>query len=75
MSYNDCKHGAEMCDTCLDIMSDGIKQGAEEERARIIALLEKLTWTRNCLYTETIDCTLCRINVHDAIAQIKEDNK
>lgn len=49
--------------------------GVETERERIIALLEKLTWTRNCLYTETIDCTLCRINVHDAIAHIKEENK
>ena len=30
-----------MCDECLDIMSDGIRQGAEEERERIIALIEE----------------------------------
>jgi hypothetical protein len=40
MSYNDCRHGAEMCDTCLDIMSDGIKQGAEEERRRVLEILD-----------------------------------
>ena len=48
----------------------GLYEGKMNERERIIALLEKLTWTRNCLYTATIDCSLCRINVHDAIAHI-----
>jgi hypothetical protein len=53
----------------------GAELGAERERQRIIALLEKLTWTRNCLYTATIDCSLCRINVHEAIAHINGENK
>lgn len=53
----------------------GVECGIDQERDRIIALLEKLTWTRDCLYTETIDCSLCLINVHDAIAHIKGENK
>jgi hypothetical protein len=61
--------------TRTEAFCKGAELGAERERQRIIALLEKLTWTRDCLYTETIDCSLCRINVHEAIAHINGENK
>ena len=59
-----------------DLIADNnFQHGRDYERERIVALLEKLTWTRNCLYTETIDCSICRINVHEAIAHIKGENE
>lgn len=32
---SDCRHGAEMCDQCLDILADGIQQGRDEMRAEL----------------------------------------
>ena len=64
-----------MIDITWEEINDIVSKAQTMERERIIALLEKLTWTRDCLYTETIDCTLCRINVHDAIAHIKGENE
>ena len=60
---NDCRHGAEMCDQCIDIMSDGIKQGREEMRAEILELLVDA----NAVYDFHHDCRLC-----EAITLIKE---
>lgn len=66
MSYNDCRHGAEMCDQCLDIMGDGIKQGRQEERDELLETLVEA----DSVYDFHSNCRLC-----EAIALIKGENK
>lgn len=54
---SDCRHGAEMCDQCLDILADGIKQGREEERASILEYLND----QNNGYDWHSGCRLCEV--------------
>ena len=54
---SDCRHGAEMCDQCLDILADGIKQGREQMRAEIIEIL----WNHDNGYDWHIGCRLCEV--------------
>jgi len=56
MSY-ECKHGEDMCDQCMDILEDGKKQGREEERNNILALLED----HDSGYNLHSGCRLCEV--------------
>lgn len=60
---NDCTHGAEMCDQCLDIMTDGIKQGRTEMKEFILAGLIDA----DSVYDFHSNCRLC-----EAIELIKQ---
>jgi hypothetical protein len=46
-----------MCDQCLDILADGIKQGREQMRAEIIEIL----WNHDNGYDWHIGCRLCEV--------------
>lgn len=63
---NDCRHGAEMCDTCLQNVLDGMRQGRDEMRDEI---LEALT-DADSVYDFHSNCRMC-----EAIALIKGENK
>ena len=65
MAYNDCRHGEEMCDQCLDIHEQGVRQGRVEERA---AILETLV-AADAVYDFHPNCRLC-----EAIEIIKGGN-
>jgi hypothetical protein len=66
MSYNDCRHGAEMCEKCLQNVLDGLKQGREEVQAEILETLIDA----DSAYDFHSNCRMC-----EAIALIKEENK
>jgi hypothetical protein len=50
-----CKHGDELCDTCLDILGDGERQGREAERAEILEVLHDV----DSVYDFHSNCRLC----------------